>query len=535
MSNYDSMYRSDSLCDDPSLEDGAQDDIIIAVMGCTGSGNPPFVDPTSGRTVTIVDTPGFDDSRPEMTDTDILKQIADFLCKRVRFSSAPFVQGEAQAEWFHLRPPNLRYSVQWPGHPQLADVQKLCGPEIFKNVVILTTFWDQAGAALGQKREAQLMQSDKIFKDLVAKGAHSMRHDQRTRENALQVLRHISALKPKDPRIAKEIVDERKHLEDTAAGSVRREEVKRLIAKHEEEVKKLKEEMQRSNEKARRELEEQRAELMEKLARFEGEAVELKKGLDDERQLRQQREEEAEKEAGRVEARRDAKERELASRLDSQAKAHQKSIELQEEKAAKERKDYEARRDAKERALASRLDSQAKAHQKSIELQEEKAAKERKDYEARRDAKERENAASCRRRLQGSRLQGRRLQGRRLQGRWLQREAAAREVAAREAAARERKDYEARRERDWAQAELINAQTAREAVQRADEQRRLKETQAQVIALQKTLNKESNRSFLEGGLRAADAIPLVPSFVGKPILGLAGLALDVFGYAPAKK
>ena len=38
-----------------------------------------FVDGATGRKVTIVDTPGFDDSRQGVTDTDILKKIADFL------------------------------------------------------------------------------------------------------------------------------------------------------------------------------------------------------------------------------------------------------------------------------------------------------------------------------------------------------------------------------------------------------------------------------------------------------------------------
>lgn len=32
-----------------------------------------------GQKVTIMDTPGFDDSRPDVTDTEVLKQIADFL------------------------------------------------------------------------------------------------------------------------------------------------------------------------------------------------------------------------------------------------------------------------------------------------------------------------------------------------------------------------------------------------------------------------------------------------------------------------
>lgn len=38
-----------------------------------------FVDRATGRNVIIVDTPGFDDSRQGVTDTDILKKITQFL------------------------------------------------------------------------------------------------------------------------------------------------------------------------------------------------------------------------------------------------------------------------------------------------------------------------------------------------------------------------------------------------------------------------------------------------------------------------
>jgi predicted GTPase len=40
-----------------------------------------FRDPTSGRTMIMVDTPGFDDSREGVTDTEILKRVANFLIK----------------------------------------------------------------------------------------------------------------------------------------------------------------------------------------------------------------------------------------------------------------------------------------------------------------------------------------------------------------------------------------------------------------------------------------------------------------------
>ena len=38
-----------------------------------------YIDPNSGRNVTIVDTPGFDDSRDSITDTEVLKRTTKFL------------------------------------------------------------------------------------------------------------------------------------------------------------------------------------------------------------------------------------------------------------------------------------------------------------------------------------------------------------------------------------------------------------------------------------------------------------------------
>ena len=51
-----------------------------------------FVEPKSGRKIVIVDTPGFDDSRAGVTDTDILKEITKFLLQQCVISAtSPFV------------------------------------------------------------------------------------------------------------------------------------------------------------------------------------------------------------------------------------------------------------------------------------------------------------------------------------------------------------------------------------------------------------------------------------------------------------
>jgi hypothetical protein len=152
----------------------------------------------------------------------------------------------------------------------------LCGEEAYKNVVVLTTHWDQLPTNEGVGREEQL--ESKYFKELVAGGARFMRHDC-TIESALQVLRHILPMPPTVTQIQKEIREEGKCLGDTAAGSVNSEKVERELAKCKKEITDLTAEMvtlKENNKAARQELEAERAELRKALARLEGMKSKLK-------------------------------------------------------------------------------------------------------------------------------------------------------------------------------------------------------------------------------------------------------------------
>ena len=166
--------------------------------------------------------------------------------------------------------------------------QGLCGAAAFKNVVVLTTFWDQVSTSEGVRREAQLKSN--FLKDLVTGGARFMRHDH-TIESTPQVLRHISTLAPTITQIQRDIREEGNSLEDTAAGSVLREEVEVIIAKYREKVADLKAEMGmiiNSSQAMQRELGEERAKLQQELARWDRERSELKKGLGEAKKSREQ-------------------------------------------------------------------------------------------------------------------------------------------------------------------------------------------------------------------------------------------------------
>ena len=118
-------------------------------------------------------------------------------------------------------------------------------------------------------REGQL--KGEIFKEIVAGGGRFMRHDDRTVEGARKVLGEIIPLPPKAVRIQKEIREEGKSLHETDAGSVLREEVDRIIAKHKAEMDAIRAEMQAAKGNDVEALRKDRDELQRELKRWEEE------------------------------------------------------------------------------------------------------------------------------------------------------------------------------------------------------------------------------------------------------------------------
>ena len=205
--------------------------------------------------------------------------------------------------------------------------RNLCGAKNYKNVVVLTTFWDKVtDKKEGIQREEQL--KSKFFKELVDGGAGFMRYD-RTIKSARRVLRHIFTLVPTNVQIQHEIRVEGKSLEDTAAGSVHREEVERIIAKHKEELAEVRAEMANmmaQNAAFRKELEAERARVRQNLARWDKEKSELKNGLVEVRSDRVRLEAEVVTQKKNHEQSCQDQESEWSSHFDSRARAHDVAV-----------------------------------------------------------------------------------------------------------------------------------------------------------------------------------------------------------------
>lgn len=171
--------------------------------------------------------------------------------------------------------------------------QKLCGDDVFKNVVIVTTFWDTVDPDIGAARETELETKATFYESVLEKGAQMVRHNN-TISSAQDILGRIPWNKPVSLRIQKEIVDEGKGISATAAGAELGQGLNDQIRKQEEEIRQLVEDIEQArrdkDEELKKELEAEsesrRAEterLRNDLTRLESAYLDQEKKLEAER------------------------------------------------------------------------------------------------------------------------------------------------------------------------------------------------------------------------------------------------------------
>ncbi|KIM24360.1 hypothetical protein M408DRAFT_57700, partial [Serendipita vermifera MAFF 305830] len=220
------------------------------VMGPTGSGKSSFINLVSGsnlrvgqdlesctdevetalpfqlegRRVVLVDTPGFDDT--SKSDADVLRLVSHYLVTSYE-SGKKF----AGILYFH------RISDFRMGGISRRNFQvfrELCGDDTLANVVIVTNMWGEVTQALGNKREHQLETDDKFFAPAIAAGAKLLRH-LNTKESAESILHQIVHNTPAPFKIQEEIVDQKKNLNQTAAGGVLFSDLQAMEERHRRE------------------------------------------------------------------------------------------------------------------------------------------------------------------------------------------------------------------------------------------------------------------------------------------------------------
>ncbi|KZT74204.1 hypothetical protein DAEQUDRAFT_702482 [Daedalea quercina L-15889] len=220
-------------------------------MGCTGSGKTTFINCAAksnlvvGHTlqsctsdiqtapmqlgheqVTLIDTPGFDDT--EIPQTEILQLIATFLQKT--FSGGKQLTGII----FLHRISDIRMSGISMQTYRL--FRKLCGDSAMTNVVIVTTMWETVDPQLGEQRLQQLEKN--YFKDAVDRGARILRHDN-TSHSAAAILSKLLRKPAKVLRIQDQLVAEHKTIPQTDAGHELDDQLGELCKQHQKKVNEL--------------------------------------------------------------------------------------------------------------------------------------------------------------------------------------------------------------------------------------------------------------------------------------------------------
>ena len=163
--------------------------------------------------------------------------------------------------------------------------RQLCGDSTLKNVILVTNMWGKVKQDVGEARERELI--DTYFKAALDKGAQLVRHHD-TIQSSHDIVRRIMKNDPTAFQIQRELVDEGKGIDDTAAGVAVTAEVNRLIRRHEAEVKALREELRHAlenrDEETRVELEKETRELKEQVKNMRAELETMASKYEEEKQ-----------------------------------------------------------------------------------------------------------------------------------------------------------------------------------------------------------------------------------------------------------
>ncbi|KAJ2922056.1 hypothetical protein H1R20_g15030, partial [Candolleomyces eurysporus] len=260
------------------------EDVLIAVMGLTGSGKSTFINLATqspnklqvghsiqsctdvveradtfdlgGRRIVLFDTPGFDDTNK--SETEILRIIAFELEKQYR-------KGRTLHGIIYVyRISDLR--VGGLAKTNFGIFRKLCGDTSLKNVVIVTNMWSRLPTEEeGLRRVDELVGLDDFFKPAMAKGAVMMHHKKDTVDSAHEILRRILKNHPIALSIQTEIVDQHKPITETGAGMALDDKLALLAQQYE---RKLKEQFEAAEEARRERDEETRKEQLEEAERI---------------------------------------------------------------------------------------------------------------------------------------------------------------------------------------------------------------------------------------------------------------------------
>jgi hypothetical protein len=281
----------------------------------------------------LVDTPGFNDTFRD--DREILKEITDWL-------ASTYQQGQKITGVIYLHPIN-QPRMEGSALLNLTVMKKLCGSDTFENVILASTFWDLVDEASGIQRENQLCQKPQFWGGMKRNGSKVLRIKKYT--HAPEILLQLAGKQEVTLDIQKEMVENHKQLQATAAAQALDHEVIKLEGEHKQQKKEMEErhkaELKHQEDSNKRNLARQRARqksiqnLRTRLAKEQAHVEERlqRAEIEERNRVALQVEQEAERERQKLRAIQEQK-RKLAEEERQMAAAHKER--LAEEKKLRE-------------------------------------------------------------------------------------------------------------------------------------------------------------------------------------------------------
>ncbi|KAK0384441.1 hypothetical protein NLU13_8527 [Sarocladium strictum] len=220
----------------PSSLAAYKDQAFVAVLGLTGSGKILLHQPMlEGKTVHLIDTPGFDDTY--VSDIDRLQELALYLTdlykSQVNLTAIIYLQDIRVERIGGIALKNIRI------------LESVTGLDNFGAVTIATNFWTSPPAERSDVHEAALRDDDRFFGPMLRGGARYWRlpdwNSSPGRSECLSLLEQ--AVLGRQPvaalQLQRELVDQGLQFGGTLAGQVVMAEVERAQAHNLEKIRDL--------------------------------------------------------------------------------------------------------------------------------------------------------------------------------------------------------------------------------------------------------------------------------------------------------
>lgn len=236
-----------------------------------------FYEVSPDQTIYLIDTPGFDDT--DKTDTMVLKEIAQWL--KVTFEQKILLNGIIYIH--QISADRMTGSAK----KNIMMFKSLCGPDAMKNVMLVTSMWDQVPVKVAEQREKELMETEEFWGWMHNRGSIIRRHHN-THSSAEAIVQEMVQMSGKAPvklSLQEEMVNKGRTLEETGAARTLEGEWTAEKARLQEQLVELKEQMEsairQKDADAQEILADQQREHRERILSLEDQSRQMKEGLDD--------------------------------------------------------------------------------------------------------------------------------------------------------------------------------------------------------------------------------------------------------------